>query len=94
MTHETRMDANLAFALGCGALRYGLGRRSYAVSVIADAIRDRLPLFNVADLVRMRRDIEDALAGKSPHGDAGDGCDQATWQGVLMAIHAEEGMRE
>lgn len=93
MTAQTPFDDNLAFALSCGSLRYAFSRRSYAVSVTADAIRDRLSLFTVADLGKMRQDIEDALAGTSIYGDGGDEMDRQRWLGLVRSIRDEEGRR-
>jgi len=86
---QTPFDDNLSFALGCGALRYALGRQSIAVYMIIDAITDRLPLFGVSDLAMMGKELEHSLR----HDLAGEDCDRTQWAMLLEKIRDEEGKR-
>ena len=47
---------NLLFVLG-SAVRYGLGRKSYAPSLIVDVIKDNLSLFNEKWVINLLRDL-------------------------------------
>ena len=86
----TEWDSDLAFALSCAALRYALGRRSAAPSMVADTITRRVHLFRVNDLTRMGIEITDALWADQ----AGDECDQRTWRTVVGVIAEELTRRE
>lgn len=61
------------------AMRYALGRRSTAPSIVADEIARLWPRIRPATQERMHREIREAIEA----GHAGDACDIERWRGVL-----------
>lgn len=72
------------------ALRYALGRQTFAPSEVAEAINENILYFHKNVLLKFCTDIEDALQ----EGRAGAECDVATWKGLLYAIEDELRRRE
>ena len=80
--------SDLQFMLGA-ALRYGLGRKTYATSLIPEVISDNISLFNESSLTVMLRDIEmyerDRIAWE--HKD--DNCDYDSWMKLKKLLQDE-----
>ncbi len=82
MTYQVQVDAETFDHMLVWSFRYGLGRRSAAVSTIADLLiqhRYRLSEFSRGQIVR---DIELAIES----GQAGMDCDVADWRRVAEAL--------
>lgn len=80
---STPWDDDLSFALTCAALRYAVTRRSYACSVVADAIRTRLHLIDATQLSRMVDELTDVLAEREYPLDQ---IDAGTWNTLRREI--------
>lgn len=61
------------------AVRYALGRRTYAVSDICRYVKSVLPHLDYKTLHHMMRDIEEHENETSLFGGLGDECDKADW---------------
>lgn len=72
------------FMVSC-AVRYALGRRTYAVSVVCDYVLRNISLLDKQTLMVMRRDIDEHDARH----DLGDECDIRCWVSVYEAIALE-----
>lgn len=70
-------------SLAC-AVRYALGRRSYAVAVVADDLARNASTLNPSLREVLRRDICEAIS--SGHG--GDAMDVETWRAAIAALDA------
>lgn len=64
------------------AFRYGLGRRSYAVGMIADAVIRHRRHLEPQTRDRLIAEIDEAIA----RGEAGMDCDVRNWQRVRAAL--------
>jgi len=64
------------------ALRYALGRMTYIVSTVADAIIQNIDVFNKSELQIMHKEISTELKD----GGGGHRCDIEDWQRVLRRI--------
>lgn len=61
------------------AFRYALGRRTYAVSDVVDAILKQWPAITDKTINMMKKEIEEAI----DKGHAGDFCDVQEWRKIL-----------
>lgn len=69
------------------AVRYALGRRSYAVGQVCDEVMALLPAMSEADREVMARDIDEALSEAAAHGyTLGDPCDDEAWRRLRAAL--------
>ena len=76
---STNIDNDFNFMMIC-ALRYALGRRTYAVSMVCDYISDIIPFLDKESLTVMQRDIEG-------HDDSlEDFCDTVCWTKLRREI--------
>ncbi|MEI6286822.1 MAG: hypothetical protein WCP79_10010 [Bacillota bacterium] len=64
------------------ALRYALGRKSYIVGAVADAIEQNLDVFNKFQLKKMHEEIAEELKD----GGGGHSWDIETWQALMRRI--------
>jgi hypothetical protein len=68
------------------AMRYCIGRRSYAPSLCAQWIKRHWPIIPTQTRAMMRRDLADEC-GRADHtgnkGMLGDACDELTWRDLL-----------
>lgn len=74
-------DVDLWFCI-LVAVRYAMGRRSYAPSLVANTVKRYWPLMRDGDRQNIRRDVADEVrrAFESGHPEwLGDTCDQDTW---------------
>lgn len=60
------------------ALRYSLGRRTFAPTVVADNIKANISLFNKNDIELIIRDIDE----QKDFGGYGDKCDENTFMNL------------
>lgn len=68
------------------AVRYGLGRRSYAVYEIVREVRIRWPELSVYARTTIQKDIRDHRKRSS----LGDPCDERDWLSVLqLSVNTE-----
>lgn len=67
------------------AFRYGLGRQSYAVGMIAEAVRTYRQRLLPQTRARLMREIEEAIQ----RGEAGMACDVREWEAVHAALQEE-----
>ena len=64
------------------AVRYAMGRRSYAPSLVADTVKRYWPITPKGHQQNIRRDVADEICRAEAAGHPewlGDACDQATW---------------
>jgi len=66
------------------AVRYALGRRTYAVSDVCDVVARNMDALNDNSVTVIRRDIAQAIED----GDAGDPCDAERWRELLESMAA------
>jgi len=66
------------------AVRYALGRRTYAVADVCDVVKRNIDALNDNSVNVIRRDIARALED----GDAGDPCDVDRWRQLLQSMAA------
>lgn len=78
--------SNLGFILLC-AIRYCLGRRTYAPVVVQGIVLDNISLIEDKDLYVMIRDIEDAK-DRDDLGD--DNIDKPKWLAFLEILKSEQ----
>jgi len=64
------------------SLRYGIGRRSYAVSLIADVVKQNIPYLSTPALQNYAREIKETT-------DYGDEMDRITWFNLLYSLNEE-----
>jgi hypothetical protein len=78
-------DATLDELVGW-SFRYGLGRQSYAVGMIAEAVRTYRQRLLPQTRARLMREIEEAIH----RGGAGMACDVREWEAVHAALQEEQ----
>ena len=78
---KTSIDKDFNFMMIC-AVRYALGRRTYAVSMVCDYISDIIPFMDKKSLAVIKRDIEET-------NELGDLCDWVRWMDLLKEITDE-----
>ena len=67
------------------ALRYALGRQTFAPTDVVEAIITNIDKFSFSELILFCTEIEDAIKNNR----AGAECDVQTWQGLINAIEDE-----
>ena len=76
------VDDDMGMMLNC-AVRYALGRRTYAVHDVVRYVTPLIPYLSNRTVSVMERDIRE-------HGDYGDpGIDKPAWMGLLERLQAE-----
>ena len=84
---------DLLFMFG-SALRYGLGRRTYATSLIPKVIKNNFSLLNEKWTINMLRDLSDYERDRIVWEYKDDDCDYQSWMGLkrqLMALYIQRG---
>lgn len=68
------------------AVRYALGRRTYAVSDTCEYIKRVLPYLDDTTISVIVMDIEEYVDESSPFYGLGDACDVANWMSLKEAV--------
>ncbi len=93
-TVEVKADLDdLLFVFG-SALRYGLGRRTYATSLISSVLLDNLTLLNEKWTVNLLRDINGYELSRQGGHPKDDDCDFESWMELkrrLLVLYMERG---
>ena len=80
---------DIMFCLG-SSLRYALGRKSYAVGLVAGVITKNIPLLNQKWLINCIRDIDDYIGIRERWSDRehsyDNHCDLSTWLNLKQAL--------
>ena len=73
----------------CSALRYGLGRRTFATLMIPEFIRDNLSLLNEKGLVNLLTDLRQYEQDRAAWEFKDEECDYRSWMGLKSTLVGE-----
>jgi hypothetical protein len=88
----TRIDNDLGFVVLC-AMRYAIGRRTYACSIVANFIKARWRDLDVTHRSLLLRDLNEEIERKKRGvGCLGSECDEKVWRELYswMEQHAND----
>ena len=90
-TRDIYVLANLddLMILFVGALRYGLGRRTYVTHTIPKVIKSNMKLYNEKWLVNFLRSIQDYEQRRKHWQYGDDECDYQSWMALKAALREE-----
>ena len=91
---EVRTDLDDLWFMFGSALRYGLGRRTYATSLIPDVIKANLSLLNEKWTINLLRDLKDYERDRITWQYKDDICDYQNWMELkrrLSELYKERG---
>ena len=84
MAHPSNVGGKVSDeeSIWISAVRYGLGRRTYITSLIADYMKSKVSQMSGECKSVMTRDLEECK-------DYGDDCDKEVWLGLLKELMLE-----